>query len=82
MVIEMVEYLVRVQGSNRVTVRNRKFLRKMTPFQVSSPATRSMPSEWATPVKQQVPRSCHAISHAGEMPVVRHCMGRGVVLVM
>ena len=41
---EIDKYLVRVHGSNRVTIRNRKFLRKMTPFQVSSPALRFTPS--------------------------------------
>ena len=46
---EFDKYLVRVDGNNRVTCRNRKFLRKMTPFKVSSSTQRTKPSEWATP---------------------------------
>ena len=40
---------MRVDGSNRVTCRNRKFLRKMMKFRVSIPAPRIMTSEWTNP---------------------------------
>ena len=45
---EFDKYLIRVDGSNRVTIRNRKFVRKISPFKVSMPAPRPTHTQLAS----------------------------------
>lgn len=63
------QYLVKVDGSNRISLRNRKFLRKFTPY--SQPMQNSPPLP-DPPIPPLVPSSSPPIDNPHSPPPVKH----------
>ena len=55
------QYKIRVDGSGRISIRNRKFLRKIVPFNSASRTSHSLPLE-------QTPFSAHDLPHSPRSP--------------